>query len=508
MTLGRVGRGLVASQPERHVSLVMPTRSGKTRGIVVPAILEWAGPVIATSVKADLLWDPSYGSGTLARREQLGEVWIFDPTAQSGYPCVPWSPLGRCETWTGALRTARTMLGASGRARGGADDNSAYFASRAESSLAPLFRAAAELGAGMDLCLAWARAGQRCVDDLAEALQDAEPEALASVDGLMSGSDRGNADVWATVLTLLKPWEDPAVCKATAEPLWSPADLLNGTANTLYVISGTDASRLAPLYAALLDEILDAVKAKAMRDGPLSPRLLLALDEIANIAPISDLPQLLSILGGMGATVLTAWQSAAQMSAGYGPEGASTILGNSAAQLWSATDDPDSISRVTQILGSREVTQTSVSSDAQAGLFGRKKRSISESTGRIPTIDASQLRTMSEPLLLVSGMPPTPVKLRFHDRDRTLRKLSGLQPSTLPSEPVAVTAPDDEDDDLPTPEPIAPEPERTLPPEPVWDIDWTPAPEPEPAPEPATPVPTWNLDWSERPEPVDLNAGF
>ena len=32
-----------------------PTQSGKTTGLAIPALLEWEGPVVATSVKGDLV---------------------------------------------------------------------------------------------------------------------------------------------------------------------------------------------------------------------------------------------------------------------------------------------------------------------------------------------------------------------------------------------------------------------------------------------------------------------
>ena len=55
ITLGRHGRGLLAAEARASVMVVGPTQSGKTTGLVIPALREWAGPVVATSVKTDLL---------------------------------------------------------------------------------------------------------------------------------------------------------------------------------------------------------------------------------------------------------------------------------------------------------------------------------------------------------------------------------------------------------------------------------------------------------------------
>ncbi len=55
LVLGALNRRrLVAAEPLQSVLVVGPTQSGKTSGLAIPAILEWAGPVVATSVKADL----------------------------------------------------------------------------------------------------------------------------------------------------------------------------------------------------------------------------------------------------------------------------------------------------------------------------------------------------------------------------------------------------------------------------------------------------------------------
>ena len=47
---------------------------------MVPTILEWDGPVLATSIKADLVQD------TLAARSRHGEAKLLDPTSSTGLP--------------------------------------------------------------------------------------------------------------------------------------------------------------------------------------------------------------------------------------------------------------------------------------------------------------------------------------------------------------------------------------------------------------------------------------
>jgi type IV secretory pathway TraG/TraD family ATPase VirD4 len=75
LVLGVAQGRLVAADAGHSLLVVGPTQSFKTTGLAVPALLEWRGPILAASVKGDLLRD------TVAWRESQGRVWIYDPTA-------------------------------------------------------------------------------------------------------------------------------------------------------------------------------------------------------------------------------------------------------------------------------------------------------------------------------------------------------------------------------------------------------------------------------------------
>jgi type IV secretion system protein VirD4 len=102
--LGRYQRQLVASEPRTSVLVVAPTQSGNTTSLVVPAILKWDGPVLAMSIKADLV------QGTLAARSRQGEAKLFDPTNSTGLPTAAWSPIAASTSWSAARRTAAGIL--------------------------------------------------------------------------------------------------------------------------------------------------------------------------------------------------------------------------------------------------------------------------------------------------------------------------------------------------------------------------------------------------------------
>ena len=85
----------------------------------------------------------------------------------------------------------------------------------------------------------------------------------------------------------------------------------------------------APLVCGLLSDIRRATY-KADRDHALTARVLFALDEVANIAPLAELPQVASEGGGQGLQLLAAFQDLSQARARRGPaaDGFLTLFGS------------------------------------------------------------------------------------------------------------------------------------------------------------------------------------
>lgn len=136
LTLGRCSGRLLACEPQASLAIIGPTGCGKTAGFAIPALLEWDGPVIATSVKADLL------AATIAHRRRQGTVWVYDPTRSSGFRTSAWSPLEACGSWAGALRIA-AWLSEAAQPRLDSVSDGDYWYSQAKKGLAPYLHAAA-----------------------------------------------------------------------------------------------------------------------------------------------------------------------------------------------------------------------------------------------------------------------------------------------------------------------------------------------------------------------------
>jgi len=499
VVLGTFGGRPIATEARRHTAVVAPPRSGKTRGVVMGSLCSWDGPVVTTSVKGDLLYDTEHGAGAYAYRASLdAPVWVFDPSGSSGWPCVSWSPLGRSHTWQGALRSARSMVDA---ANGSTEQSSTsqFFNARSSAVLALALHAVALSDGPMSEVGRLVRGAgdlQSLADDLTKRLSKemAIDEAMNAIEALRSGSETSSGDVIATLNNTLAVFDDPKVAANTAEVDFSPATLIDSK-GTLFIV-GADATRLAPLYTCLLDEITSYVQARALSDGPLDPGLLLALDEVANIAPISNLPQLLATVGGMGVTIISVWQSLGQLKR-WGPSGPSEILGSSASKLFAPSSDPEVLDYLARASGSTLVESRSWSTDVQGGglLGGASQpgevRGASISQSERPLFSALEFSLATGPLLLHSGLPPTTLEWRWADTDRVLGRRAKMM---LP--PIEVDPDDGPDDDGPgeleagngLSEPaVAPaaEPESASPAD-NWDgIDWDPEPA---APRPAEPA--------------------
>ena len=176
LVVGHAGRRLVACEPQASLAVVGPTGCGKTAGFAIPALLEWKGPVIATSVKADLL------AATITHRRNRGQVWVYDPTACSGQASSRWSPLWACRTWSGALRMAAWMAEAAQPRLDTVADGD-YWYSQARKGLAPYLYAAATSDASLTDLVRWVDAQEvAAVEQALRRAADAACESSAEDD--------------------------------------------------------------------------------------------------------------------------------------------------------------------------------------------------------------------------------------------------------------------------------------------------------------------------------------
>jgi type IV secretion system protein VirD4 len=417
LTLGRAGRSLVAAEPRQSVIVFGPTQTGKTTGLAIPAILEWEGPVVAASVKTDLLRD------TLAARAALDgtETWVFDPTCCTGVTTAGWTPLAGCATWAGAQRTASSMNEAAKRTSSGLESHEFWYAA-ATKLLAPVLHAAAVSDRSMRDVVRWIDTREET--DVLAALLDVDAEAaVTSFTASLTRDQRTQSSIATTAETILAAYLDPDVLASAERSDIDPDRLLDGGAHTLYLCAPShEQRRLQPIFVTLLQEVITTVyRFAAERQEPLDPPLLLVLDECANIAPLRDLATVASTGAGQGIQLVTVFQDLAQVTAVYGRDPAHTIVSNHRAKLiLTGTADPNVTDYAGRLLGDEEVSQVS----ASRGYRG--DRSTTESTTYRNLVPADALRQMppGEGALVYGHLPPARLALRPWFRDRALRRLA------------------------------------------------------------------------------------
>ena len=418
LTLGHHGRSMLAAEAGRSVIVLGPTQTHKTSGLMIPALLEWEGPVLCTSVKNDLL------APTSKRRDSLGDVWVFDPAQVIEHSVRSRAtPLAAVTDWDGALRVAHWLAGA---AKGGAADlrDADFWFANAEKLIAPLLYAAQREEETLEQVAAWVDEGPEACEKSVRPILEESPEerAVRAFLATQNREERQRSSIYTTAETILAGFADPRVAQQTSHADYTP-DALLADSNTLYLVAPrSEQERLRTVFSTLIQELLAAVEERsATRGGPIDPPLLLLLDECANIAPFPGLEEVASTAAGLGVQLVTAFQDLSQAQARYG-RGAATIVNNHHAKLLGrGTSDIETLDYFSRLIGAGEFEQRSVST--QHG--ERPHRSQTEGDTYRELAPGHVLRQAEEAgaLLIYGSLPPTKIAMRPWYRDAELQAL-------------------------------------------------------------------------------------
>jgi type IV secretion system protein VirD4 len=420
--LGRYQRQLIASEPRTSLLVSAPTQSGKTTSLVIPAILEWDGPILATSIKADLVND------THTARTQHGEVKVFDPTASTGLQTGVWSPITTSGDWTAARRTAAGILLIREKDAFGASVDDRHWKPAAARLLAPLLMAAAHNNRPIGQVLRWLARLEATgtIEEIAQILTNSRASgadvALDVLLGLQDRDSRYRSSVIATLETALDPWLEPSVAHATTRRGDISADWLLAGRNTLYLTAPAyDQHRLGGLFTALINTIIEEAFARCTLTGrPLDPPLLLCLDEAANVAPLPNLAEIAATAAGQGVQVLSVFQNLSQISERWGRDRADTLIANHTARLFgSGIADRATLDYFGAILGDEEIQK--ISTHRQRLELELGSRTYSNDYKRLGAPDRIRQSQPDTALLVYGNLPPAWISLRPWYRDRALR---------------------------------------------------------------------------------------
>jgi type IV secretion system protein VirD4 len=317
----------VRARGEDSALTIAPARAGKTTRLAVGRVVDAPGAVVATSTKADLVHLTAFA------RAGKPPAHVFDPDRLLGWPTVcRWDIVAGCDDVREAMTRARAMVAARPL---GAGRNSSFFEGASETVLRCLLHAAAIDGKSMREVLGWARdftddtpyeilrthpgAAPGWVADLRKFCLGAAPETVSSTSMSLSLILKSLADDRVVDL----------VCPQPGEGLDVEAFVRDGI-GTLYLVSeGGDGVSTAPLVTAFASAVVSCARrvSQTRPGGRLDPPLTFVLDEAANVAPLPDMPAMMS--DGGGRACLRGRSSS--LSPSCGPGGAATAPTRSGA---------------------------------------------------------------------------------------------------------------------------------------------------------------------------------
>lgn len=398
-------REWVTAERQQAVIVLGPPRSGKTSSLIIPSVLAASGPVVSTSTKIDVL------QATAAARSQIGRVWLFDPSGTEPVPPgvleLHWSPIRSSRTWDGARAIADAMVGAS--SAGAGVENASYWTESAKTLLAPLLYAAALDGQTITDVRRWVT--RNWLEGAGQILEAAGADAAADdLSAIWATEERERSSIFSTARIVLTAYgSDGAAARSQRQNF--DTDRFVRSADTVYITAPSHLQNvLAPLVAGLLEEIRNATYAlareQARGQAPPTWPVLWALDEVANIAPLKQLPSIVSEAGGQGLQIMACFQDLSQAKTRWGAaaDGFLTLFGTKV--VFAGIGDKTTLEALSTLVGDWDrpyvAFNTSTGQSSQFGFPIGVSFGSNSSTGHTYSARREALLSPSE----IANIPP------------------------------------------------------------------------------------------------------
>ncbi len=277
---------------------------------------------------------------------------------------------------------------------GSGTTNEDHWTERAAALLAPLLHAANLTDRPIAEVLRWTLR-----QELAPAravLLDCDSEIAADVlAGIEQTDARERSSIFSATAGVLAAYNADAVRATAAELNFDPARFV-GSTDTIYVTAPQHRQALcAPLIVGLLEQIRHAVYERWAL-GAMDATMLWALDEVANIAPIHDLPSLVSQAGGQKLQVMIGLQDLSQARSRWGADAAEGFMSLFQTKaVLSGIGDSKTLENISLALGEydREVVSSSMGTSEDDKWFSPHgyNESVSYQTQRQRVLTAGEI---------------------------------------------------------------------------------------------------------------------
>lgn len=265
---------------------------------------------VVTSTKNDVV-------SMMARARSDSATLLFDPSGTIATPPgvqrIGYSPLRQSLEWDGAILATRTLIDVARRGRTERSDD--HWTERAGAVVAPLLHASALRSESLGQVAS--RIDERRADDALHELHDRYGDhhpAVTLLRGILATDERERSGIWSTASGLFAGARTDAARNSSRE---APLDIdafLAGPHQLHIVAPSRHQMVTTPLVVGLIDELVHATYDRHERGA----RLLLALDELANVAPLPRLASIVSEGGGQGVLTLACLQDLSQARSRWG----------------------------------------------------------------------------------------------------------------------------------------------------------------------------------------------
>jgi type IV secretory pathway TraG/TraD family ATPase VirD4 len=365
------------------------------------------GAVVSTSTKSDVL----EASG--AFRATWGRCFVFDPLGSVSLPwyaqALRWSPVTGCEHFEWAVATARSL--ASAARPGAALSEAAHWVERAEALLAPLLHAAALSDRNLADVMRWVL-GHDLVEPgtILSTLAADMPRVILA--GVVATEERERSGILSTAAGLLSAYRSEAALQAACAPNFDPIAFASSSDTVYFCAPAHAQEQLAPLIVTLIDQIRSAVYYRPRDAAPV----VLALDEVAQIAPLPSLPAIAAEGGGQGLVTLACLQDLSQARARWGPAAEGFFSLFATKLVFPGLGDQRTLELISALAGEHQVLVRSVTRPHWSAVLGGRSSGASVTSSlawrQVLPIDAVARGVPGTALRIRSDMPPHYVGIR------------------------------------------------------------------------------------------------
>jgi type IV secretion system protein VirD4 len=235
--------------------------------------------------------------------------------------------------------------------------------------------------------------------------------------------DKARSDVFATLMQTLNPWKYEDVCKFTYTSDFEFQEI-GERKMIVYVMIPIGESDKRPLIASFFTQLFSELYIKADKhEGTLPRKVLLELDEFANVGVIPKFEERLATTRSLGIEVSMGIQDPSQLESRYGKEIAREILANCDVTMLFGTSEMECAKYFSSLAGK---TTIKVSNESRStSKVNSKSQSISYVGRDLITPDEVRRMGQNDLLLFLPGQYPMKLQKAWYFKTRFFKNLFG-----------------------------------------------------------------------------------